>query len=373
MTRQLDLRFADGRGYPIRIGEGLLGDRDELAALIPDGGVFVVSDRHVIGHHKATLWHRIGDAVIGQSILEPGERHKDLEAWGRTLERMAASGLTRDGCVLALGGGMVCDIAGFAAACYMRGIPVIQAPTSLLAQVDAAVGGKTGVNLRVVGEQLGRNLVGAFHQPSAVFIDVDTLSTLETREYRSGLAEVIKMAVITDQGLLSSLEADPAAVLARRNEVLIPLIHRCCEIKAALVAQDERESMDSGGGRILLNLGHTYAHAMEALMQGELLHGEAVAIGLVQAADLAARVAGGDPALAPRLATLLARFGLPTEPPAALDADALVDAMALDKKRSRRDLRMVLPLAPEQVVVRAFEDLGVVRDGLRARAAEVSA
>jgi 3-dehydroquinate synthase len=245
------------------------------------------------------------------------------------IDKLVSSNANRDATVIALGGGVVGDIAGFAAACYMRGIACVQVPTTLLSQVDSSVGGKTGVN-----HEGGKNLIGAFHQPRLVLIDTDTLATLSDREFRAGMAEVIKHAAICDTAYFSWLEENIGALQRREPELLAHAIHRSCEIKAAVVAEDERER----GRRALLNFGHTFGHAIENCVgYGEWLHGEAVAAGMIMASRLS-DMPGSD---LDRLRNLLVATGLPVDPPA-VGADALGRAMKLDKKVQQKRLRFVL-------------------------------
>ncbi|HEY3521510.1 MAG TPA: 3-dehydroquinate synthase, partial [Rhodanobacteraceae bacterium] len=250
------------------------------------------------------------------------------------LDALAQLGATRDACVLALGGGVVGDIAGFAAACWMRGIDYVQVPTTLLAMVDSAVGGKTGVD-----HPAGKNLIGAFHQPRAVIADLDTLATLPRRELRAGFAEVIKTACIGDADFFAWLEANVDSLLARDAEALTHAIATCCRFKSGVVMRDERES----GERALLNFGHTFGHAIETEAgYGTLLHGEAVAIGMVVAARLSQRLGMAGEVDTQRLRDLLREFGLPVESPPNLQVDVLPARMRLDKKTRARALRLIL-------------------------------
>jgi 3-dehydroquinate synthase len=261
--------------------------------------------------------------------LPDGEAFKTLETVEDILDTLVENSANRDTTVVALGGGVVGDIAGFAAACYMRGVDFVQVPTTLLAQVDSSVGGKTGVN-----HASGKNLIGAFHQPRAVLIDTGTLKTLPDRELKAGLAEVIKYGAIVDADFFAWIEDNLEALIARDADALAAAVQRSCELKAEIVAEDERES----GRRALLNFGHTFGHAIEHCQgYGEWLHGEAVAAGMVMAAQLSAN----DTALAGRIETLLKRAGLPTRPPA-IAANDLLAAMSLDKKVQGKQLRFVL-------------------------------
>ena len=327
------------RRYPIRIGPGLLDDAATWRAAIRGGHALIVSDANVAPRYaqrlRDALSHGDGHALrIETLVLPAGEDHKNLEAASRVLDALAQLGATRDGCVLALGGGVVGDIAGFAAACWMRGIDLMQFPTTLLAMVDSSVGGKTGVD-----HPAGKNLIGAFHQPRAVVADLDTLATLPDRELRAGLAEVVKTACIGDAGFFEWLEARVDALLARDADALTHATACCCRFKAGVVERDEREA----GERALLNFGHTFGHALETETgYGTLLHGEAVAIGMILAARLSARLGMADPADAERLRALLQRIGLPTELPPGLAADALLARMQLDKKNRAGTLRLIL-------------------------------
>jgi 3-dehydroquinate synthase len=261
--------------------------------------------------------------------LPDGEEYKQLAAVESVIDRLVTEKANRDTTVVALGGGVVGDIAGFAAACYLRGVDFIQVPTTLLAQVDSSVGGKTGVN-----HVKGKNLIGAFHQPKLVLIDIDTLKTLPERELKAGLAEVIKHGAIADATFFAWLEQNIDALLAKNPECLIHAVERSCEIKAAVVAEDEREH----GRRAILNFGHSFGHAIEhCLGYGEWLHGEAVAAGMVMAAELS-DIAEADKA---RIRQLLQRAGLPVAPPP-IGAERMRSAMGMDKKVLAKQLRLVL-------------------------------
>jgi len=338
MTTTLEVGLA-GRGYPIRIGSGQLDDADAWRGALRGGHALIVSDDNV-----APLYaQRLSDALARAAgkpvrcealVLPAGEAHKNLAAVARVLDALAQLGATRDACVLALGGGVVGDIAGFAAACWMRGIDFLQFPTTLLAMVDSSVGGKTGVE-----HPAGKNLIGAFHQPRAVIADLDTLATLPDRELRAGLAEVVKTACIGDADFFTWLEAHADALLARNDAALTHAVATCCHFKAGVVARDEREA----GERALLNLGHTFGHALEAEAgYGTLLHGEAVAIGMVLAARLSTCLGAADDEDAQRLLALLQRFGLPVALPASIAAGALLARMRLDKKNRAGALRLIL-------------------------------
>ena len=321
------------RGYPILIGSGLLGSVDFLQEHAAGARLLVVTDEAV-----APLWlPRLGQGLAGRSfarcVLPGGEQQKTLGTVATVIDALVAARVNRDGLVLALGGGVVGDIAGFAAATYQRGIAFVQLPTTLLAQVDSSVGGKTGVN-----HPGGKNLIGAFHQPSAVITDTDTLGTLPDRELRAGFAEIVKAALVADATFYSWLEDHAGRVLAREPAALEHAIRRACEIKAAIVAADEREE----GHRMVLNLGHSFAHAIEAGAGfGRVLHGEAVAAGIVLAVELSARLGLLPGADAMRVRELLLRAGLPVDPPR-LGRARMLKLMGMDKKVAEGRLRLVL-------------------------------
>lgn len=330
--QRIDLKLGK-RGYPILIGPGLLGSRELLAEHAAAGRLLVVSDEIVAPLWLPRLEQGLAGRAFAKCVLPGGEEQKTLFNVAAIIDALVAARLNRDGLVLALGGGVIGDIAGFAAASYQRGIAFVQLPTTLLAQVDSAVGGKTGVN-----HPGGKNLIGAFHQPSAVITDTDTLSTLPDRQLRAGLAEIVKAALIADAAFFSWLETNAAALLARDAGALAHAIRRACEIKAAIVAQDEREE----GRRALLNLGHTFAHAIEAgAGYGRVLHGEAVATGLVLAAELSARTGRLPGTDALRIRELVASAGLPADPPR-IGRQAMLDLMDMDKKVAGGKLRLVL-------------------------------
>lgn len=336
MTRFVDVGGA--QPYRIAIGDGVLRDGKALASHVRGRHVFLVSDAHVAPLYAPAIVDALQAARPGitciASVIPAGESAKTLDRFSELVRELADFGATRDACVFALGGGVVGDLAGFVAACWMRGIDCVQLPTTLLAMVDSSVGGKTAVDLAQ-----GKNLVGAFHPPRAVFADTKTLQTLPDRELRAGLAEVVKYGAIRDAEFLDWLESHADALLARDARALTEAIARSCEHKAEIVARDPFER----GERALLNFGHTFAHAIESEQgYGGLNHGEAVAVGMVCAARLSAHMGLADHADADRLEQLIARFGLPTEVPAGLSPDALVARMRLDKKAAAGGLRFVL-------------------------------
>jgi 3-dehydroquinate synthase len=307
----------------------LLGGEFDLGEYVKGEDCLVVTNVTVAPLYLDRLMPNLAGKQVGVLELPDGEQYKNTDTLHKVLDKLVAMGANRDTTVIALGGGVVGDIAGFAAASYMRGVGFLQVPTTLLAQVDSSVGGKTGIN-----HAQGKNLIGAFYQPGLVLIDTDTLQTLPPRELRAGLAEVIKYGAITDAEFFTWLEQNVDALLAGDANALAHAIERSCELKAAVVAEDEREA----GRRALLNFGHTFGHAIEnSLGYGELLHGEAVAIGMM----MAAQVSDIDAASRQRLQDLLQRAGLPVVPPE-VGGSRLLDAMSMDKKVVGKQLRLVL-------------------------------
>jgi len=341
--RRLPVGLGD-RGYDVLVGPGLLARAGGLAAaLLPSRKVVVITDSAVGPLHLAALRDGLeaaGLSVLTEIAVPPGEASKDLATLSEVLERMLAAGLDRRTAVVALGGGVVGDLAGFAAAVAMRGVPFVQVPTTLLAQVDSSVGGKTGVNLKA-----GKNLAGAFHQPRIVLADTDTLATLPPRELRAGYAEVAKHGLL--QGALWDwCERHGASVVAGDTAALTHAVVESCRLKASVVAADEREE-SAEGGRALLNLGHTFGHALEAEagFDGSLLHGEAVAVGLGLAAALSARLGHCSQEWPSRVMAHLAECGLPAriaDLPRRFAVDALLGRMAKDKKNRDGTMRFVL-------------------------------
>jgi 3-dehydroquinate synthase len=324
-----------GRSYDVCVGSGLIATAGTLLPELPGAATaFVVADRTVSAQWFEPLASALASAGLGAVLLvvPSGEDAKTLQVYETVLHQLATQEAHRADPVVALGGGAVGDLAGFVASTYMRGVPFVQVPTTLLAQVDAAIGGKTAVNLPE-----GKNLVGTFAQPRLVIADVDTLETLSDRDFRSGLAEVAKYALTLDVGLLDTLEGEPGAVLARDPAVLEEVVTRCVSAKARTVAEDERDD----GLRLVLNYGHTLGHALERLdgFSGRS-HGEAVAVGMVFAARLSETRGMASTGLAARTARLLASLGLETDGPLA-DPDAILAAFRLDKKY-RGGVRFVL-------------------------------
>ena len=337
------------RGYDIRIGPRLLGDEASYR-LLRSRVLRIVTDEHVAPLYLEPLLKALGVGPEEALVLPAGEQQKTWANAERVLDWLLAARLPRDGVLVALGGGVIGDLAGFCAALYQRGIDFVQIPTTLLAQVDSSVGGKTGVN-----HARGKNMIGAFHQPRAVIADTDTLRSLPPRELAAGIAEVIKCGMLGDSSLFARLERDLEHLLALDAEALADAIERCCLLKARIVAADERESLHGGAGpRALLNLGHTFGHAVETYTRYETwLHGEAVGLGLCMAADLSARLGWLSAADAARAVELVRRAGLPVKPPQGMTPDDFRRLMALDKKVAGGRVRLVLLRALGEAVVTA--------------------
>jgi 3-dehydroquinate synthase len=333
------------RSYPIHIGQGLLGDTALLAPHIHGRQVLVVSNETIAPLYLDALLGMLKAHDVATAILPDGEQYKTLDTLNTVYTALLEHRFNRGCTLVALGGGVVGDITGFAAASYQRGVAFVQVPTTLLAQVDSSVGGKTGVN-----HPLGKNMIGAFHQPRCVVIDTNTLDTLDDRQLAAGLAEVIKYGLIHDAGFFAWLEKNIEALKARDKQALAYAIERSCAIKAEIVAADERES----GRRALLNLGHTFGHAIETgTGYGNWLHGEAIAAGMVMAADLSARHGWLTRADVERTASLLRRADLPVAPPPEMSESQFLDLMAVDKKAVDSGLRLILLEAIGTAVVTA--------------------
>lgn len=323
------------RSYPVFVGKDLLRHTARLAPVRFARTPVVVSDRHVGPLYLDSLAQALGHpaSALPVELIRPGERSKTVGTARRLWSFFLDAGLRRDGCVIALGGGVVGDVAGFAAATYMRGVPVLHVPTSLVAQVDASIGGKTGVNLPAA-----KNMIGVFHQPAAVVCSVDVLRTLPGRHYRSGLSEVVKTAVVGDPGLFELLERCTASVRRRDLDALENIVVRCARVKGAVVARDERDT----NGRAVLNFGHTLGHALEeAAGFRRWTHGSAVAVGMAWAADFSVDEGICTPEDASRLCRLLSTLGLPTSLPAG-SLPALLSLMRIDKKARAGGVRVVV-------------------------------
>ena len=338
MSTLQQIRVGGAAPYAITVGPGLLGDGAALTAALRGRQALLVSDSHVAPLYaegvRAALLAARPEVRVETFVLPAGEASKTLAGFGDAINALATLGARRDACVYALGGGVVGDLAGFAAACWMRGIDCVQLPTTLLAMVDSSVGGKTAVDLPA-----GKNLVGAFHPPRAVLADTTTLRSLPDRELRAGLAEVVKYGAIIDAPFLDWLAGHAGALLEREDAALAEAIARSCAHKAAIVERDPFEH----GERALLNFGHTFGHAIETEQAYDgLSHGEAVAVGMVLAARLSTRLGLAGDADADALCRLLEGFGLPVALPRGLDPAALVAHMRMDKKALASGLRFVL-------------------------------
>lgn len=340
------------RSYPITIAAGLYQDPASFWPLKAGDNAMLVTNQTLSPLWLATVRQRLEEVgvKVDQVILPDGEQYKTLAVMDQVFTALLEKPHGRDTTLIALGGGVIGDLTGFAAASYQRGVRFIQVPTTLLSQVDSSVGGKTAVN-----HPLGKNMIGAFYQPASVVIDLDCLTTLPPRELASGLAEVIKYGIILDGEFFTWLENNLDALLALDETAMAWCIRRCCELKAEVVSADEHEH----GVRALLNLGHTYGHAIEAHMgYGNWLHGEAVSAGMVMAARTAERLGQFSAADTDRIIRLLTRAGLPVTGPASMDAEAYLPHMLRDKKVLAGKLRLVLPLAIGKAEVRS----GVTHD-----------
>ncbi len=322
------------RSYPIHIGSGLLKRPELIQAHIHGTTTAIVSNETIAPLYLDALHQAIAAYKNTDVILPDGEKYKTFEIEQQIFTEMLRAHCDRKSTLLALGGGVVGDMTGFAAACYQRGISFIQVPTTLLAMVDSSVGGKTGVN-----HPLGKNMIGAFHQPQCVLVDIDTLDTLDDQQLSAGLAEVIKYGFINDPEFLDWLDNNMQKLLQRDKEALTYAIYRSCQHKADIVAADEREA----GQRALLNLGHTFGHAIETGMgYGEWLHGEAIAVGMVMAAELSQKMGWIEQNDVERVKQLLLKANLPIEPPKEISAEQFAQLMSIDKKVQDGVLSLVL-------------------------------
>ena len=337
------------RSYDIQIGHGLMGHAATWAGLPKAHTALIVTNDTVAPLYLATLQKSLEPHYPRLLVctLPDGESHKTWESLNQIFDVLLANACDRHTVLLALGGGVIGDMTGFAAACYMRGVPFVQVPTTLLSQVDSSVGGKTAIN-----HPIGKNMIGAFYQPERVVCDLGSLQTLPARELSAGLAEIIKYGPIADMAFLVWIEAHIDGLMARDPQALAHAVKRSCEIKAWVVSQDERES----GLRAILNFGHTFGHAIEAgLGFGVWLHGEAVGCGMVMAAHLSQRLGLVDEAFVQRLTHLIGRAGLPVVGPS-LGAEAYLHHMRVDKKAQAGDIRFVLIDGPGKAVVRGAPD-----------------
>lgn len=332
-VRELKVELG-ARSYPIMIGSGILSRPDLLAPWLSGSQVLVVTNTTVAPLYLDRVGKALGQRDWHALVLPDGEEHKTLALMERIITELLQLKFSRDATLVALGGGVIGDVAGFAAACYQRGMACIQVPTTLLAQVDSSVGGKTAVN-----HALGKNMIGAFHQPRAVLADTDVLATLPPRELRAGLAEVVKYGLIRDAGFFDWIEENLDRLLGLEAPALQHAVRQSCGVKAQIVSEDETET----GVRALLNLGHTFGHAIEtALDYRGWLHGEAVAAGMVMAANLSTRCGRLDARAAERIVRLLQRCGLPVRMPPGITGARMRELMAVDKKSRSGRLRLVL-------------------------------
>ena len=347
------------RAYPIHIGAGILDAAELYRPHLGGGAAAVVTNAVVAPLYLDRLKRALQGTRVTEIVIPDGEQSKSWQTLNRVFDDLLKGKCGRDTLVIALGGGVVGDLAGFAAAVYQRGVPFIQVPTTLLAQVDSSVGGKTAIN-----HALGKNMIGAFHQPLAVVSDVATLDTLPDRELRSGLAEVIKHGFALDATFVDWLESNVEKILRRDHGALVHAIRRSCELKARIVAADEREA----GERALLNFGHTFGHAIEAgTGYGTWLHGEAVAAGMVMAAELSALMGQLKKTEVSRVRELVRRAGLPVSGPA-LAPERMLELMALDKKAAKGRTRFIVLESIGRAALRADIDAQAVRAAIVAAA-----
>ncbi|MGE4594252.1 MAG: 3-dehydroquinate synthase [Gammaproteobacteria bacterium] len=336
MTTELKTLHVDlgDKSYPIYIGSGLLSDQSYLDKHIHGKQVMIVTNTTVAPLYLQSVCELLNDYQVETTILPDGEQYKTLETLNTIFDVLLGAKFDRSVTLIALGGGVVGDMTGFAAASYQRGVNFIQIPTTLLSQVDSSVGGKTGVN-----HELGKNMIGAFHQPKAVVIDIDTLNTLDQREFSAGMAEVIKYGLLGNADFLQDLEANMGSLMDRDVELITDAVYRSCEDKARIVAEDEFEA----GKRALLNLGHTFGHGIEnTLGYGVYLHGEAVSVGMLMAAKLSELEGDLTAACVQRVARLLNQANLPCEINQEINEAQLFAAMSLDKKAIDGNIRLVL-------------------------------
>jgi 3-dehydroquinate synthase len=338
--------------YPIFIGSGLL-NCDLLTQYILADQVFVVTNEVIAPLYLSVLNRHLKNYHCDTIILRDGEENKNLATLSTLFDELIMKQHRRSTTLVALGGGVIGDMTGFAAACYQRGVNFIQIPTTLLSQVDASIGGKTGIN-----HPLAKNMIGAFYQPRAVFIDVDTLTTLPGREYKSGIAEIIKAALISDEDFFCWLEWNIEKLVNRDQNAMKYAIQQACAIKIEIVVADEKEA----NVRTFLNLGHTFAHALEqCLGYGVWLHGEAVAVGLTLAADFSCRLGWLNQSTLERIKKVLTMAGLPIAVPLSISTDQFIKVMNTDKKKECKHLRLVLLKGISEPVVSSGFDLGLLK------------
>lgn len=354
--KTLNVSLAE-RSYPIYIGEDILTRKELLQQHIKGNEVLIVTNETIAPLYLERVKGLIDDYHCEAVILPDGEQFKSLEVLNQVFDKLLNSRFSRKVTMIALGGGVIGDMTGFAAACYQRGVPFIQVPTTLLSQVDSSVGGKTAVN-----HALGKNMIGAFYQPQCVIADTSTLNTLEDRQLASGIAEVIKYGLINDPEFFDWLEANIDKLKSREPVALAYAIERSCQDKADIVAKDETEQ----GVRALLNLGHTFGHAIETgVGYGNWLHGEAIATGMVMAADLSARIGWISESDVDRVRTIFVRAGLPVTGPETMTPQQFIDLMAVDKKVQDGKIRLILLEGIGKAVISDNYDAGKLQDTLR--------
>ncbi|MCY4471940.1 MAG: 3-dehydroquinate synthase [Kistimonas sp.] len=351
-----------GVSYPVFIGQQLLGNPELLAPFIRGHQVAVVSSKKAASLYLETLRKALGHFQVTEITLEDGEPTKSLAMLEHVVDCLLRDKHERSTTLIALGGGVTGDLCGFSASCYMRGVSFIQIPTTLLAQVDSSVGGKTGIN-----HKRGKNMIGAFYQPACVLADVDVLATLPDRELSAGLAEVIKYGLIADPLFFAWLESHMDALVAKDSEALMQAVLSSCKNKALVVAEDEKEQ----GRRAILNFGHTFGHALETWAgYGNWLHGEAVAVGMVMATELSVRLGWVEEPLAERVRAVVQRANLPVSPPDDMKPEDFLDLMRVDKKTVGGQLRLVLLKALGEAVVTSTVPSGLLREQLAASCQE---
>ena len=354
--RTLQVALAE-RSYPIQIGAGLL-DTFPLAEQVRGNQVMIITNDTIAPLYLERLTRQFASHQCDTLVLPDGEKFKTLDTLETIFDALMAKRHSRTTTLIALGGGVIGDMVGFAAACYQRGVDFIQVPTTLLAQVDSSVGGKTAVN-----HPRGKNMIGAFHQPRLVLIDTDVLDSRPSRELAAGFAEVVKYGLIRDPDFYHWLETNNDRLLSRNKDALYEAIYRSCDNKAQVVADDETEQ----GNRALLNLGHTFGHAMEtATGYSQWLHGEAVAVGMLMAVNMSARLGWVSADLEAGLANLLTRWDLPVAVPPGMTPEQFMDLMALDKKVHNGQLRLVLVRQLGEAVVTADYDVDALQQTLEA-------
>ena len=346
------------RSYTVTIGSGILGTQHPAFDVNRDSSALIVSNETVAPIYLDSLEKSLAGTTVHSLVLPDGESYKTAESWSRIIDKLIEIRATRDATLFTLGGGVIGDLGGFAAASYMRGINFVQVPTTLLAQVDASVGGKTGFN-----HPSGKNLIGAFHQPQAVLVDIETLNTLPEREFSAGLSEVVKIAAMRDEAFLDWLEENASAIMEREPGALIGMIERSIANKASVVAEDEREA----GVRALLNFGHSFGHALETLTgYRQYLHGEAVAIGMMVASRLSEIRGLCQPGFSDRLGILLQKFELPLDLPGNLGPDAMLETMKLDKKVIAGTARLILVKSAGQGLIDSDSDPQQISTAIKA-------